>query len=111
MLLLSEVIEIICLQITLWAGGNLKPRAGGGGSGDNVELVRAQGSIISESDGLFFFSLPLFAIPNADTEERRIAGKHRIPGRQLPYQIPRIARVTVAQPDGYYAAALLSCCD
>lgn len=53
-LLLSEVIEIICLRITLWAGGNVKPRARGGGSGDNVLLVHAQGSIISASDCLFF---------------------------------------------------------
>lgn len=56
----------------------------------------------------FFF---LYSIPNADTEERSIAAKHRIPGRRLPYRIPRKARVTEAQPDGYYAAALLSCCD
>lgn len=41
--MLPEVTEIICLQITVWAHGNVRPPAEGGGlnSGltDNVELV------------------------------------------------------------------------
>lgn len=60
MLLLSEVIEIICLQITLWAHGNLRLGAEAGleerrapSLEDNAELVRAQESIIDTSDDLF----------------------------------------------------------
>lgn len=75
-LLLSEVIEIICLQITLWAGGNLKPRAGGSGSGDNVELVARPWRHHQCITRSFFY---LFAIPNADTEERRNAANTRSP--------------------------------
>lgn len=52
-----------------------------------------------------------FAILNADTEERRIAAEHRILGLRLPYQIPNIVCVVETPPDGYYTAALLSCCD
>lgn len=74
--MLSEVTEIICLQITVWAHGNVRPPAEGGGGGltDNMELVWAQKSNIKTSDDLA-------AILTADTEERRIGAEHRIRDR------------------------------
>lgn len=84
--MLPEVTEIICLQITVWAHRNVRPSAEGGGlnSGltDNVELVRAQKSNIKTSDDLA-------AILTADTEERRIAAKHRIRNRSSPIRFLR----------------------
>lgn len=74
--MLPEVTEIICLQITVWAQGNVRPPAEGGGGlntglADNVDLVWAQKSNTQTSDDLA-------AILTADTEERRTGAKHRI---------------------------------
>lgn len=112
MLLLSEVIEIICLQITLWAHGNLRLGAEAGleESGES-RVSRIMQSWCAPKKASSTHQMIFFAIPNADTEERRIAAEHRILGLQLPYQIPNIVCVVETPPDGYYTAALLSCCD
>lgn len=100
--MLPEVTEIICLQITVWAHGNVRPPVGAGGA--NVELVRAQKSNIKTRDDLA-------AILTADTEERRVGGNHRIRNRSPGIRFPLLARCVDSRPGGNRAAALLSCRD
>lgn len=69
-----SVYKLLCGLMVIW---NFKQRGWGAANSslmDNVELVWAQESIIKTSDHLF-------AILNADIEERRITAKHRIRSR------------------------------
>lgn len=66
-----SVYKLLCGLMVIW---NLKQKGWAAAKSslmDNVELVWAQESIIRTSDDLF-------AIPNADIEERHITAKHRI---------------------------------
>lgn len=66
-----SVYKLLCGLMVIW---NLKHKGWAAAISslvDNVELVRAQESITGTSDDLF-------AIPNADIEERDITAKHRI---------------------------------